>query len=141
MEDSENTEDHQALSPLRSEKLLQYSFWRFVDTRPIVRPRFRRHFTDILNSQLMYTVQLLMIKAVLPSYCHFRKHSFYRGFAVQISVASTITLFRSLSFGLRHREVIASSASKTVSVVAEQRALLVFPARNRLFETSLRNDL
>ena len=38
VEDSENTEDYRALLPLRSEKLLQYSFWRFVDTRPIVRP-------------------------------------------------------------------------------------------------------
>ena len=66
VEDSENTEDHRALPPLRSEKLLQYSFWRFVDTRPIVRPRFRTHFADILNSQLMYTVLLLMVNAVLP---------------------------------------------------------------------------
>ena len=31
VEDSENTEDHGVLPPLRSEKLLQYSFWRFVD--------------------------------------------------------------------------------------------------------------
>ena len=44
---------------VRSEKLLQYSFGGFVDTRPIVRPRFRTHFADIPNSQLMYTVQLL----------------------------------------------------------------------------------
>ena len=48
---------------------------------------------------------------------------------------------RSLSFGLRHHEVIASSASKTASVVAGQRALLVFPARNRAFETSLWDNL
>ena len=48
------------MSPLPSEKLLQCSFWRFVDTRPIVRPRFRTHFADILNSQLMYAVQLLI---------------------------------------------------------------------------------
>ena len=62
MEDSENTKDHRVLPPLRSEKLLQYSFWHFVDTWPIVRLSFRMHFTDILNSQLMYTVQLLMIR-------------------------------------------------------------------------------
>ena len=61
VEDSENTEDHRALLPSRSKKLLQYCFWRFVDSRPIVRPRFHTHFADILNSQLMYTVQLLMI--------------------------------------------------------------------------------
>ena len=36
-----------------------------LDTRPIVRPKFRTHFTDILNSQLMYTVQLVMIKGGL----------------------------------------------------------------------------
>ena len=60
----------------------------------------------------------------------------------QISVASSIALFRSfISYGLQHREVIASSASKTASVVAEQRALLVFLTRNRAFETSLRDDL
>ena len=40
----------------------------------------------------------------------------------------------------RHREVIASSASKSTSLAAEQRALLVFPARNSSFETSLRDD-
>ena len=51
---------HRALLPLRSEKLLQYSFWHFVDTWSIVRLSFRMHFADILNSQLMYTVQLLM---------------------------------------------------------------------------------
>ena len=44
-----------------------------------------------------------------------------------------------LSFGLWHREVIASSAFKAESAAAEQRALLVFPARTA-FETSLRND-
>ena len=54
--------NHRALSPLRSEKLLQCSFWRFVDTQPIVLPRLCTHFADILSSQLMYTVQLLMIK-------------------------------------------------------------------------------
>ena len=54
--------NHQALPPLPSEKLLQCSFWRLVDTRPIVRPRLRTHFADILNSRVMYPVQLLMIK-------------------------------------------------------------------------------
>ena len=72
--------------PLPGEKLLQYSFWRFVDTRPIVRPRLRMHLADILNSLLMYTVQLPLIKGVLPWYSHFRKHGFFCGFAVQISV-------------------------------------------------------
>ena len=74
MEDSENTKDHRVLPPLRSEKLLQYSLCRFVDTRAIVRPRFRTHFADILpNSQLMYTVQLLMIKGGLTLILSFRK--------------------------------------------------------------------
>ena len=144
MEDSENTEDHRALPPLRSEKLLQYCFWRFVDSRPIVRPRFRTHFADILNSQLMYTVQLLMIKGGLTLILSFPKAWFlsrirrsnfrcflHRGFYIPYNI----------SFGLRQREVIASSASKTASVAAEQRTLLVFPARNRAFETSLRDDL
>ena len=132
MEDSENTEDHRALPPLRSEKLLQYCFWCFVDTRPIVRPRFLTHFADILNSQLMYTVQLLMVKGGLTLIFSFPKASFLRGFAVQVSIASSIVLFRSHIFGLRSG-VIASSASKTTSVAAKQRALLVFPARNRAY--------
>ena len=50
----EDSVKHWALLPLRSEKLLQYSFWRFVDTWPIVWPSFCTHFADILNSQLMY---------------------------------------------------------------------------------------
>ena len=54
--------NHRALPPLPSEKLLQCCFWCFVDTRPIVQPRLRMHLADILNSQLMYTVQLLIIK-------------------------------------------------------------------------------
>ena len=50
------------------------SFWRFVDTRPIVWPRLRTHFADILNSQLMYTVQLLnMIKGGLTLILTFPK--------------------------------------------------------------------
>ena len=85
-------------------------------------------------SQLMYTVKLLnKWKAVLPWYSHFQKHGFFCGFAVQITVAFSIALFRSPSFGLWHREVIASSASKTASVAAEQRALLVFSARNSIW--------
>ena len=48
-----------------SDKLVQCSFWRFVDTPPIVRPRLRTHFADILKSQLVYTVQLKMIKGGL----------------------------------------------------------------------------
>ena len=46
----ERFRNHRALPPLPSEKLLQCSFWRFVDTQPIVWPRFRTHFADILNS-------------------------------------------------------------------------------------------
>ena len=57
--------NHRALPPLPSEKLLQCSFWRFAHTRPIVRPRLRTHFADTLNSQLMHTVQLLIIKGGL----------------------------------------------------------------------------
>ena len=69
----ERFRNHRALPPLLSEKLLQCSFWRFVDTQPIVRPRFRTHFADILNSQLMYTVQLLIIKGGLTLILSFRK--------------------------------------------------------------------
>ena len=83
-----------------------------------------------------------MIKGGLTLILSFPKaDGFFRGFAVQISIASSIALFRALSFGLRHREVIGSSTSKIASVAAEQRALLVFPTRNRVFETSLRDDL
>ena len=82
-----------------------------------------------------------MIKGGLTLILSFPKAWFFPGFAVQISVASSIAVFRFLSFGLRYREVIVSSASKTASVAAEQRALLVFPARNRAFETSLRDVL
>ena len=53
--------------------LCSYPFWRFVDTRLIVRPRFCTHFADILNSQLMYTVQLLMIKGGLTLILSFPK--------------------------------------------------------------------
>ena len=99
------------------------------------------HFADILNSQLMYTVQLLMRKGGLTLILSVPKAWFLSRIR-QISVASSIAFFRSLiSFGLRHREVIASSASKIASVAAEQRALLVFPTRNRAFESSLRDDL
>ena len=73
VDDSENTEDHWALPPLRSEKLLQYWFWHFVDSRLIVWPRFCTHFADILNSQLMYTVQLLRIKGGLTLILSFPK--------------------------------------------------------------------
>ena len=59
--------NHRALSPLPSEKRVQYSFWRFVDTRPIVRPRLRTHFADILKSQL------IMIKGVLTLILFFPK--------------------------------------------------------------------
>ena len=59
--ESEEAESHRASQPLRSEKQLQYSLLRSADTRPIVRPRLRTHFADILNSQLIYTVQLLIV--------------------------------------------------------------------------------
>ena len=64
------------------------------------------HFADILNSQLIYVVQLLMIKGGLTLILSFPKAWFLLWFAVQISVASSITRFRSLSFRLRHHEVI-----------------------------------
>ena len=53
---------------------------------------------------------------------------FFSGFAVQISVASSIALLRSLKVR------IAYNASKTASIAAEQRALLVFPARNSIWD-------
>ena len=54
----------------------QCSFWRFVDTRPIVRPRLRTHVVDILNSQPTYTVQLLTIKGGLTLILSFPKAGF-----------------------------------------------------------------
>ena len=126
VEDLETTEPCRLYRVKNCYKLC--SFWRFVDTGPIVRPRLRTHFADILNSQLMYTVQLLIIKAVLPWYSHFRKHGFFCGFAVQISVASSIALFISLKVR------IAYNAPKTASIAAEQRAWLLFPARNSIWD-------
>ena len=61
----ERFRNNRALSPLQSENLSQYSFWHFVEIQLIVWPGFCTHFTDILNSQLMYAVQLLMIKGGL----------------------------------------------------------------------------
>ena len=72
------------------------SFWRFVETQPVFLPRLHEHFADILNSQPMCTVQLLMIKGGLTLILSFTKAWFFCGFAVQISVASSIALFRSL---------------------------------------------
>ena len=65
--------NHRALPPLPSEKRVQCSSWRFVDTRPIVRPRLRTHFAGILNSLLMSTAQLLMIKGGLTLILSFSK--------------------------------------------------------------------
>ena len=74
-----------------------------------------------------------MIKGALTQILSFPKARFLlRIFAVQISVASFMVLFTSLSFGLWHREDIASSASRIASVAAEQRALFVFQARNSI---------
>ena len=46
------------MPPKRSVKLLQYSFWRFVDTLPIVRSKLRTHFAEPTVNVNMYTVQL-----------------------------------------------------------------------------------
>ena len=96
MEGSETTEPCRLYRVKNCYKLC--SFWRFVDTRPIVRPRLHTHFADILNSQLMYTVQLLITEGGLTLILrsHSRKHGFFCGFAVQISAASSIALVRSL---------------------------------------------
>ena len=52
LEDSENTEPCR----LHGVKNCYKIFWgRFVDTRPIVRPRLPMHFADILNGQLRST--------------------------------------------------------------------------------------
>ena len=59
--------------PLPSEKLLQCSFLLFVDTQSIVRLRLPTHFADIPNSQVMYAVQLLMIKGGLTLILSFLK--------------------------------------------------------------------
>ena len=59
--------NYRALPSLRSEKRVQCSSWRFVDTRPIVRPRLRTHFADILKSQL------IMIKGGLTLILFFPK--------------------------------------------------------------------
>ena len=75
-----------------------------------------------------------MIKGALTLILSFPKAWFLVQIPCSIYVASSIALFRSLSFGLWHRKVIASSASKTASVAAEQRAFLVFPARNSILD-------
>ena len=125
MEDSENT-DPCCLYRIKN----CYNIF-FGDTRQIVQLKLRMHFDGILNSQLMYTVKLLMMKGGLtlilscPKAC-----GFFYGFAVQISVASSMDLLV-LAFGIVKLLHLAN-ASKTASVTAEQRALLVFPARNSI---------
>ena len=87
---------HRAFPRLRSEKLLQYSFCRFADTRPILRPMLHTHFAEILNSLLICKVILLLEhgkEAFLPWFSHFGKHAFFRGVTVRIYVTSSITLF------------------------------------------------
>ena len=87
---------HRAFPRLRSEKLLQYSFCRFADTRPILRPMLHTHFAEILNSLLIYKVILLLEhgkEALLPWFSHFGNHAFFRGVTVPIYVISSITLF------------------------------------------------
>ena len=130
VEDSENTEDHWALPPLRSEKLLQYYFWRFVDTRPIVLPRFRKHFADILNSQLMYRVQLLMIKDGLTLILSFPK----AGFLLRIRRSN----FRCFLHRATHCIQCVQNdecSGETESFVSISRQ------KPCIFETSLRDDL
>ena len=73
VEDSENTEPCRLYGV---KNCYNDSFWRFVDTQPIVRPRFRTHFADIPNSQLMYSVKLLMIKGGLTLMLSFPKACF-----------------------------------------------------------------
>ena len=116
--------NHRALPPFPSEKLVHCSFWRFVDTRPIVWPRLRTHFVDILKSQLVYTAQLIMIKGGLTLILFFPKAWFLLRIRRSNFCCFLHRPFRSLKVR------IAYNTSKTASIAAEQRALLVFPARN-----------
>ena len=74
--------NHRGLAALIEWKTVTMFFWRFyIDTQPIVRPRLVTHFAGILNSQLMYTVQLLMIKSGLTATLSFhnsaKRNDFY----------------------------------------------------------------
>ena len=105
--------NHRPLPPLPSEKLLQCFFWRFVDTRPIVWPRLRTHFTDIPNSQLMYAVQLLIIKGGLTLILSFPKAWFLLRVGSPFRfVASSIALFRSLKVLHRRASFVDISRQK-----------------------------
>ena len=113
-----------------TEKLLQYSHWRFVDTRPVVQSRLHNHFADILNSQLTCTTtddkrwsypETLIFKSMVSladSPFKFPLLSLSRFLDPLV-----------LAFGVVK---LLGSASKTTSVAAEQRALLVFPTRNSI---------
>ena len=126
MEGSETTEPCHLYRVKNCYKLC--SFWRFVDTRPIVRPRLRTHFADILNSQLMYTVQLLIIKGGLTLILrsHFQKHGFFCGFTFQISVPSSIALFRSLKVlhTVRTKRRVYSGGTESFVGISRQKQYL-----------------
>ena len=137
MEDSENTDPCYLYGMKNCYNIF---FWRYTADCPAeVTHALRWHSEKPTN---MYTVKLLMMKGGITLILSFPKAWFplIADSPFKIFVASSIALFRSLSFGLRHPGVIASSSSKTASVAAEQRALLVFPARNSI-ETTLRVDL
>lgn len=126
---------HRALPPLPSEKLLHcYSGWRFVDTRPIVRPRLRTHFAVILNSTTTNDKRRSYPDTLISNSMVSFADSLFKFLLLPPSrfFKSRIYLILRLSIGLWHREVIESSASKAASVAAEQTALLVFPARNSI---------
>ena len=106
-------------------KTVTLFFGRFADTQPLLCRKLHTHFAKILNSQLKYTVILLLQRvkeAFLPTFSHFCKHGFFRGFTVRIprvTSISSIAFFGSLRFCLRHRKGIASSAFQNSIWVSE----------------------
>ena len=123
---------HRALSPLPSEKLLR-SFWRFscryTADCSAEDPHALRWDSEkpTNNSGIMYTVQLLVIKGGLTLILSFPK----AWFLLRIR-RSNFCCFLHRAFYIP--KDIACRASKTASIAAEQRALLVFPARNSIWD-------
>ena len=98
-----------------TEKLLQYSHWRFVDTQPIVRSRLHNHFADILNSQLTCTTT----------------DDKRRSYPETLIFKSMVSLADS-SFKFPLLPLSRFLDPLLLVLAAKQRVLLVFPTRNRI---------
>jgi len=81
-----------------------------------------------------------MIKGGFTLGLSFPKAWFFGGFAVQIPVASSIALFRSLSFGLQHRKVIGECFQNN-ECSGGTKIFVGISRQKKAFETALHDDL